>query len=102
MTPASIHQKAISLVGMLLGFGDDVFTILTGSDSISEKYEAIKSLGAMWPAEVDRILSVETSRKFLVEDFLPSGCIAFTGGDSGIGKSPLLMMLALCVASGKP
>lgn len=102
MTPANVLQKFISLFGMLLGFGDDVLTVITGSDSVRDKYEAIKSLGAMWPAEVDRILSVETSRKFLVEDLLPSGCIAFTGGDSGIGKSPLLMMLALCVASGKP
>jgi hypothetical protein len=38
----------------------------------------------------------------LIEEFLPSDGIAIAAGDSTIGKSPLVMQLALSVAAGVP
>lgn len=64
--------------------------------------DRLRVLGIVWPQELDRLVSLETNKTFLVDGFIPTSNIAFTGGDSGIGKSPLLMQLALCVASGKP
>lgn len=64
--------------------------------------QRLRGLRVLLPAEVDRICSEEKETRFLVEDFLPEKCIAIIGGDSTIGKSPLICQLALCVAAGVP
>jgi hypothetical protein len=64
--------------------------------------QKLRSLGVLWPAEVDRICAEETRAEFLIESFLPAKSIAIVGGDSTIGKSPLICQLALCVAAGIP
>jgi len=64
--------------------------------------QKLQSLGVLWPAEVDRICAEETRTQFLIEGFLPAKSIAIVGGDSTIGKSPLICQLALCVAAGIP
>lgn len=86
----------ISLSGITLGIGDDIVTLLTQSK------DKLRELGVMWPDEVNRILEMEMNRGFLIEGLLPINSIAVTAGDSGIGKSPWLMLLALSMAAGKP
>src|SRR5579862_1069009 len=64
--------------------------------------QKLASLGVLRPADVDRICAEETHTQFLIEGFLPAKAIAIAGGDSTIGKSPLMLQLALCVAAGVP
>jgi hypothetical protein len=64
--------------------------------------QKLRALSVLWPAEVDRICAAEKYTQFLVESFLPAKSIAIVGGDSTIGKSPLMCQLALCVAAGVP
>ena len=64
--------------------------------------EKLLSLGILSPSQVDRICNDESKRRFLVEDFLPAQSLAIVGGESAIGKSPLLSQLALCVTAGLP
>ena len=40
--------------------------------------------------------------EYLVKELLPARSIAFLLGDSGLGKSPLVYQLAICVAAGVP
>jgi hypothetical protein len=44
----------------------------------------------------------EGQKPFVVEGLFPVGSIGFVVGDSGLGKSPLIYQLALCVAAGIP
>lgn len=60
------------------------------------------SLGVLSPDQVDRICADEGHTRFLVEGLLPTKGIAIAAGDSTIGKSPLMLQLALAVAAGKP
>ena len=41
-------------------------------------------------------------REFLVERWIPKGCVTSLYGSGGTGKSFLAMMLATCVAAGRP
>lgn len=50
--------------------------------------------------QLQKRISSETS--YLVQDLLPIRSVNILVGDSGIGKSPLLIQLAMCVASGRP
>lgn len=40
--------------------------------------------------------------EFLVEDFLPTGCVAILAGDPKVGKTALASAIALAVAEGTP
>jgi hypothetical protein len=125
MRPAKLFDRIITAFTILLGFGEDVITLLASLDDrpvlteseleyleyidpnedlirLKSHRATLSKLGVMWPEEVNRSLKLETRRTFIVENFLPADCIAMCAGDSGIGKSPLLMLLALCVASGTP
>jgi hypothetical protein len=62
--------------------------------------ETLRSLGVLWPAEVDRVCLADKRRRFLVEDLLPVESIGIVGGESTIGKSALICQLAICVAAG--
>lgn len=64
--------------------------------------QKLLALGVLWPAEVDRICAGEAETQFLVDGFLPAKTVAIAAGDSTIGKSPLMLQLALCVAAGVP
>jgi len=39
---------------------------------------------------------------YVLADWVPCGSVNILVGDSGLGKSPLLYQLAMCVASGRP
>ena len=78
---------------------------LTTSETLLEKAtwsERLRDLGVLVPCEVDRICSEDKGARFLVKDMLPDQCLAIVGGESTIGKSPLLYQLAICVAQGIP
>lgn len=47
-------------------------------------------------------LSILNARGMVVEDMLQEETVNIIVGDSGIGKSPLLVQLGLCVAAGVP
>jgi hypothetical protein len=64
--------------------------------------QKLRALGVLSPSAVDRICAEESKTEFLIEEFLPAKSIAIVGGDSGIGKSPLICQLALCLAAGIP
>jgi hypothetical protein len=77
----------------------------TTSDMLLEKAswsQRLRDLGVLVPSEVDRICSEDKGTRFLVKDMLPVQCLAIVGGESTIGKSPLLYQLAICVAEGIP
>lgn len=42
------------------------------------------------------------STEFLIDGFFPSQSLGIVVGDSGLGKSPLLYQMALCIAAGVP
>lgn len=54
------------------------------------------------PEALNRLCEEDKRTEFLVEDILPRRSIAVIGGDSGIGKSPWIYMLGICVAEGRP
>src|ERR1700690_407747 len=43
---------------------------------------------------------VSTDISYVVEDFIPANSVNILVGDSGLGKTPLLIQLAMCVGSG--
>jgi RecA-family ATPase len=57
---------------------------------------------AFTPDEVDVQLRSAGKQRFLIAGMLPAQSIALMVGDPGIGKSPLLFQLGLCVAAGVP
>jgi hypothetical protein len=64
--------------------------------------QKLRSLRVLSPVEVDRICTDETQKPFLVKGLLPAKSVAIAAGDSTIGKSPLVLQLALAVAGGVP
>jgi hypothetical protein len=70
--------------------------------SESRLMEIFRSLGVLWPDDVDRICADQKQTQFLVDEFLPVQSIAIAAGESTIGKSPLFCQLGLCVAAGVP
>lgn len=80
----------------------DVDASTLGSETSEPTPKKSLPHGVLSPSDVDRICAEESRTEFLVEGFLPAKCIAIVGGDSTIGKSPLICQLALCVAAGIP
>jgi len=77
------------------------------TEELSEQPETLTpqllhALGVLSPSMVDKICADESKNEFLIEDFLPAKSIAIVGGDSTIGKSPLICQLSLCIATGIP
>lgn len=64
--------------------------------------QELLSIGVLSPSVVDRMIADAERVGFLVEGFLQIESIAIAAGESGIGKSPLFYLLALCVALGIP
>jgi DNA-binding transcriptional ArsR family regulator len=52
--------------------------------------------------ELDEQIQISKSLEEIVKGMLPSRSVNIIGGDSGLGKSPLLCQLAVCVAAGLP
>lgn len=49
------------------------------------------------------LISTEYSNpRYVITDFIPENTVSLLAGDSGIGKSPLLVQMGLCVAAGIP
>jgi hypothetical protein len=64
--------------------------------------ETLQHLGIHTPESLDILCANEAKKEFIVEGLLAAGAVGILVGDSGIGKSPLLYQLALCVAAGIP
>jgi hypothetical protein len=64
--------------------------------------ETLQQLGIHTPESLDVLCANEAKKEFIVEGLLAAGAVGILVGDSGIGKSPLLYQLALCVAAGIP
>jgi hypothetical protein len=64
--------------------------------------QKLRSLGVLSPRDVDRKIEEEVRTAFVVDGLLSAKSVAVAAGDSAIGKSPLVLELALCVAAGAP
>jgi hypothetical protein len=74
----------------------------TTSARVATSSDALQRLGIHTPESLDILCANEAKKEFLVEGLLAAGAVGILVGDSGIGKSPLLYQLALCVAAGIP
>jgi hypothetical protein len=94
----------LSPIGIMLGIGDDVVTIATGSSTLSQiaLAEKRRDFNVMSPTEADCLVAEEIKMPMLIDGMIPAEGLGIMGGDSTIGKSPLAMQMALCIASGKP
>lgn len=54
------------------------------------------------PTEVLQLIQKLQHTEYLIEDILPLKQIAIMAGDSGLGKTPLAIQMAVCVAAGIP
>jgi AAA domain len=54
------------------------------------------------PDSQDRLIAAEGKKRWIVDGLISEKSINIAVGDSGLGKSPLLYQLALCVAAGIP
>jgi hypothetical protein len=77
------------------------------TEETSEQVETLSpqklhALRVLTTKAVDRLCAEDSKTEFLIEGFLPAKSIAIVAGDSGIGKSPLICQLALCLAAGSP
>jgi hypothetical protein len=64
--------------------------------------EAKRTWHVRTPSELEaRCLEIGTS-KYLVDGLIPERSLSLVIGNSGLGKSPLLYQLAICVAAGVP
>ncbi|MGC2744070.1 MAG: AAA family ATPase [Candidatus Angelobacter sp.] len=58
--------------------------------------------GIRSPADLKRRCKEIGGDGYIIDRWLPQGSIGIVVGDSGLGKSPLLYQLAVCVAAGIP
>lgn len=54
------------------------------------------------PVELEVHIRTLSEVEFIVEDFLPTRSVSIFLGDSGLGKTPFCMQLAVCIAAGVP
>jgi len=87
-----------------LGFGTDTLTVASARDAVDAgpSSQLLRSLGVLWPAQVDRICAEQSQARFLIEGLLPTKSLGIVAGESTIGKSALIYQLGLCVAAGVP
>src|SRR5215472_11821864 len=62
----------------------------------------LSELGIYTPESLDSFCASESKQPWVVEGLISKGSVNITVGDSGLGKSPLLYQLALCIAAGIP
>lgn len=72
--------------------------------STKEVYDAEMSRKpkALSLSQLDAQIQIAKSLEELVQGMFPVRAVNIIGGDSGLGKSPLLCQLAVCVATGIP
>ena len=63
---------------------------------------SLQQLGIYTSAALDTLCAQEGQKPFVVEGLISIGSIGIVVGDSGLGKSPLIYQLGLCVAAGMP
>ena len=61
--------------------------------------ELKQAYGVFTPPELMK-LSQQMPASYLVEGLIPTRSVDIVVGDSGIGKTPLMYQLAMCVAAG--
>lgn len=71
-----------------------------GAPDVELSPQKLQSLGVLSPTAVDRLCANQSTASYLIDGFLRAKSVNIAAGDSGIGKSPLMCQLALCVASG--
>jgi AAA domain len=59
-------------------------------------------LGLHTPDSLDRVCAVEKHQQWILEGLISQSSVNFVAGDSGLGKSPLLYQLGICVAAKIP
>jgi hypothetical protein len=64
--------------------------------------DTLRRLGIHTPGTLDTLCVHESKKQFLVQGLISAGSVGIAVGDSGIGKTPLIYQLALCVAAGIP
>jgi hypothetical protein len=62
----------------------------------------LHQLGIHTSETLDSLCVLEGRKPYVVESLICTGAIGLVVGDSGLGKSPLIYQLALCVAAGIP
>jgi hypothetical protein len=62
----------------------------------------LRQLGIYTSDALDSLCAQEGQKPFVVEGLISTGSIGIVVGDSGLGKSPLIYHLGLCVAAGIP
>ncbi len=60
----------------------------------------LRELGVYSPAMLERL--AKERRTYLIEDLFLKPSINIIIGDSGLGKTPLLIQMGICIASGRP
>lgn len=76
--------------------------VILGSKVKGEGDQTEPRLKALTVRQLREQVRASKSMDELVKGVLPSRSVNIIGGDSGLGKSPLLCQLAVCVAAGIP
>ena len=64
--------------------------------------EGLERFGIRTPAQLGERVAKLGKQHYLVEGLIPQQAVVLVVGDSGLGKSPLLYQMALCVTTGEP
>jgi len=62
----------------------------------------LEGLGLVTPTSLDKMCAGAARTRWVVKHLIARGSLNIAVGDSGLGKSPLLYQLGLCVAAGIP
>ena len=80
----------------------DTPTVNPTTSCSSAQATAFQQLGIHTPDMLDALCAQEGQKPFVVDGLISAGSICLIVGDSGLGKSPLIYQLGLCVAAGIP
>jgi hypothetical protein len=94
-----LHNNADSLALLLERFALGTLLGQMGSDPAAATPTEKETAGIYTIAGLRRQAGVR--RSFLIEDLLLMGSTNILIGDSGLGKTPLLMQAGLCISSGR-
>lgn len=62
----------------------------------------LKHLGIFQLTDLRELLATRGTEPFIVEDLFRTDSVNLLAGDSTLGKTPLALMLSICIASGRP
>ncbi|MEQ1761391.1 MAG: AAA family ATPase [Vicinamibacterales bacterium] len=69
---------------------------------VENRVERLSKLGIYTAASLKKAIEHQARQTFVIDDLLRSRSVNLLVGDSGLGKTPLAMQMALCVAAGTP